>query len=149
VSRDGAGNVASEAAVIIAAMVRTPRRAVAIATILVVAWTTLWPLVSAARAAFAHEPVKLCHQAGSMVDLGEAPAPMDPLAAREQGGKEGGTHCPLCIMAFYGSASPSLVIAPPQYSTHFVILAAYEAPRPAQHAPLLPQSRAPPFLIAS
>ena len=115
------------------------RRIAALATAFIVAWTSLWSLVTAAHAKAVGEEVMLCHQAGTMV----APdAPMQP-------GREGKTHCPLCIMAFYGSAPPALVVAPPQFSTHFVTLAAYEAPRPAQHAPLLPQSRAPPPLIAS
>ena len=115
------------------------RRIAALATAFLVAWTSLWSLVTAAHAKAVGEEVMLCHQAGTMV----APdAPMQP-------GREGKTHCPLCIMAFYGSAPPSLVVAPPQYSTHFVVLVAYEAPRPAQHAPLLPQSRAPPSRIAS
>ena len=118
-------------------------RLVCLFAIAAITWTALWPLVSSLEASMASEAMPLCHQAGMGVAMDEAPTrPAMP-------GERGKTHCPLCIMAFYGSASPSLVIAPPQYSTHFVILAAYEAPRPAQHAPLLPQSRAPPFLIAS
>ena len=115
------------------------RRIAALATAFIVAWTSLWSLVTAAHAKVADEPVMLCHQAGTMV----APdAPVQP-------GREGKTHCPLCIMAFYGSAPVALQVPPLQFATHFVILAAYEAPRPVQHAPLLPQSRAPPTLIAS
>jgi len=115
------------------------RRAAALATAFIVAWTSLWSLVTAAHAKAVGEEVMLCHQAGTMV----APdAPMQP-------GREGKTHCPLCIMAFYGSAPPTLAVAPLQFSTHFVTLPTYEAPRPADLEVPLPPSRAPPLSSAS
>jgi len=112
--------------------------------LLAVTFASLWPLVTSAHAWVAGDEMTLCHGAGTMVAPDAVPRPMDPAPARD-----GQVHCPLCIMAFYGSAPPALVVAPPQFSTHFVTLAAYEAPRPAQHAQLLTQSRAPPALIAS
>lgn len=121
------------------------RRPVAIATALVVAWTALWPLVSSARALLAHQEVVLCHQAGSMVGMGEAPMPMEQPGAPEHGKKEGGTHCPLCIMAFYGSAAQPIAMPPLQFPTLSVCNRIYSAPRPANLEVLLPPSRAPPL----
>jgi hypothetical protein len=70
-------------------------RLVAFLALLAVGWTALWPLVSAAHASAASQPVPLCHQAGGMVPMDEAPsAPAAPGEAPKQ-------HCPLCIMAFY------------------------------------------------
>ncbi len=110
------------------------RRRVALATAFIVAWTSLWSLVTAAHAQVVGEEVMLCHQAGTMV------APDVPV----QPAREGKTHCPLCIMAFYGSAAAPIAMPPLQFSTLSVTLAPYEAPRPGEHAFLLPQSRAPP-----
>ena len=115
------------------------RRSLAVLTAFLVAWTSLWSLITAAHAKAVGEEVMLCHQAGTMVS---PDAPMQP-------GREGKTHCPLCIMAFYGSAPSAIAIPPLEFSTLSVTLAPYEAPRPGQHAPLLPQSRAPPLSSAS
>jgi hypothetical protein len=119
---------------------RSPRQAIALATILVVAWTALWPLVSAAHSQWMGEEVMLCHQAGMMVAPGEAPqkAPQGP------GSKPGETHCPLCIMAFYGSAAAPLAVPSFEFSTLSVHLAVYDA-TPSRDFPVaLPQGRAPP-----
>jgi hypothetical protein len=45
------------------------RRILAAFAALAVAWTALWPLVSAARAVSMGMPVPLCHQAGSQVAM--------------------------------------------------------------------------------
>jgi hypothetical protein len=121
-------------------MTARSRRLVAAATTFIVVWTSLWSLVSAAHASLVGEEVMLCHQAGSMVAMGEMPM--------KQGGG-GKTHCPLCIMAFYGSAPPPLAIPPLQFSTHFVTLPVYEAPRPQGLQVPLPPSRAPPLSSAT
>jgi hypothetical protein len=69
------------------------RRIIAFVALLSVAWTALWPLVSAAHASGG--PMPLCHQAGAMVTMDEAPsAPAGPDGKPRQ-------HCPLCVMAFY------------------------------------------------
>lgn len=130
-------------------MVANRHRRVALLTILVVGWTALWPLVSAARARLAHEEVILCHQAGSMVGMGEAPLPMAQPGAPEHGKKEGGTHCPLCVMAFYGSAAQPLAVPPLQFSTLSVRLDVYSAPQPFNLQVPLPPSRAPPLPAAA
>jgi hypothetical protein len=70
------------------------RRFVAFLALLAVGWTALWPLVSAAHARATSQPVLLCHQAGGVVPMDEAPtAPGAPGTPKQ--------HCPLCIMAFY------------------------------------------------
>ena len=70
-------------------------RPVALLALVAVGWTALWPLVAAAHAAGSSAPIPLCHQAGGMVPMDEAPsAPSAPGAPAKQ-------HCPLCIMAFY------------------------------------------------
>lgn len=126
-------------------MPRTHRRAIALLTTLVVGWTALWPLVSAARARLAHEEVILCHQAGSMVAPGEmAMKPGTP--GPQQGGQ---SHCPLCVMAFYGSAAQPLAVPPLQFSTLSVRLDVYSAPRPFNLQNPLPPSRAPPLPAAA
>jgi hypothetical protein len=121
------------------------RRSVAIATALVVAWTALWPLVSAARAMLAHQEVRLCHQAGSMVGMGEMPMPMDAGRNDTAPGKKDGTHCPLCIMAFYGSAAQPIALPPLQFSTFSARFDVYSAPLPSNLQVSLPPSRAPPI----
>lgn len=125
-------------------MTRIRHRAVAVATTFVVAWTALWPVVASAKALFAHEEVMLCHQAGTMVAPGEAPMPMRSPGQDPLPGKPGGTHCPLCIMAFYGSQSTPVAIPPFEFSTLSVSLETYSAPLPAGLEVPLPPSRAPP-----
>jgi hypothetical protein len=124
------------------------RRLVAIATALVVAWTALWPLVSSARALLAHQEVVLCHQAGSMVEMGEAPMPLASAPGAPAPASNDGTHCPLCVMAFYGSAAQPIAVPPLQFSTLSVRVDVYSAPRPFNLQVPLPPSRAPPFAAA-
>lgn len=114
------------------------RRIVAFLAALCVAWTALWPLVSAARAAAMDLPVPLCHQAGSQVAMGEMPD--------QPGAPEGEPkfHCPLCVMAFYGAFNPAPMVPPFMFSTGSVTLDTYCSPLPAGLEVQLPQSRAPP-----
>jgi hypothetical protein len=114
------------------------RRIVAFIAALCVAWTALWPLVSAARAASLGMVVPLCHQAGSQVPMGEMP---------EQPGAPAGEakfHCPLCVMAFYGAFGPAVKVAPFTFSTGSFTLDTYCSPFPAGLEVRLPPSRAPP-----
>ena len=119
---------------------RPAPRFIALATILVVAWTALWPLVSEIHARLVGEEVLLCHQAGGMVAPGEAPVKPDRPASGS-----GKTHCPLCIMAFYGTAATKLVVPPFQFSTLSERLRQPHCAKPPHQFRLaLPQSRAPP-----
>jgi hypothetical protein len=111
---------------------RTRQRIVGLLTVLAVAWTAMWPVVASARAAFAHEQVMLCHQAGMQVDP-SAPVP-----------GQGKTHCPLCIMAFYGAFTPALVASPAFFSVASVRNDHHAAPLAAEVGVHLPQGRAPP-----
>jgi hypothetical protein len=115
------------------------RRIAALGLTFIVAWASLWSLVTAAHAKVVDEPVMLCHDAGSTV------APGTP-ASRPGESKQ---HCPLCIMAFYGSAPPSPVVSPLAYSTLSVPLSRYEAPRPHDAQAYTPLSRAPPAAFAA
>jgi hypothetical protein len=114
------------------------RRIVAAFAALAVAWTALWPLVSAARAVSMGMPVPLCHQAGSQVAMDEMPD--------QPGAPEGAPkfHCPLCVMAFYAAFGPALNVPPSTFSTVSVTLDTYSSPLPAGLEVQLPQSRAPP-----
>jgi hypothetical protein len=114
------------------------RRIVAAFAALAIAWTALWPLVSAARAASMGMPVPLCHQAGSQVAMGEMPD--------QPGAPEGAPkfHCPLCVMAFYAAFGPALKVPSFEFSTGSVTLDTYCSPLPAVLEVHLPQSRAPP-----
>ena len=108
---------------------------------LAVAWTALWPLVSAARALTQDAPVPLCHQAGSQVAMGEMPD--------QPGAPEGEPkfHCPLCVMAFYGAFGPAMTVPP--FTFWFasgVALDTYCSPLRSGLETRLPQSRAPPAL---
>ena len=130
--------------VIIAAMALPARRLVAALTAIVVGWTALWPLVTAAKALLAEDEVILCHQAGSMVAPGEMPMKPDAPGPKP----EGQTHCPLCIMAFYGSAPAPLAVPPLQFSTLSVRLEVYDAQLQRSFPVSLPPSRAPPAPLA-
>jgi hypothetical protein len=114
----------------------TRRTLVAWATILVVAWTALWPLVSAAHARLAGEAVVLCHQAGTMVAPDEMPA--------KPGTQDGKTHCPLCIMAFYGAPAPAFEAPAPRPSSLAERIGPRERRPHGDHQLALPPSRAPP-----
>jgi hypothetical protein len=121
---------------------RLRRRIAALAALLGVAWAALWPLVSAAHARAAGEGMPLCHMAGMMVPADEMPeAPSVPGAPEHE---RGATHCPLCIMAFYGAFQAPIEMSPFTFSTGFVILDSYCAPLPFGIEVALPQSRAPP-----
>jgi hypothetical protein len=117
------------------------RRILAAFTALAIAWTALWPLVSAARAVAMGMPVPLCHQAGSQVAMGEMPDQPDQPGAPEGAPK---FHCPLCVMAFYAAFGPALQVPPSTFSTVSVTLDTYSSPLPAGTEVQLPQSRAPP-----
>ena len=115
------------------------RRLIAFFAALCVAWTALWPLVSAAHAAAMNDaPEPLCHQAGSQVAMGEMPV--------KPGAPDGKAklHCPLCVMAFYGAFGPELGPAARLFSCDCVTLEAYCPPHRAGLEVQLPQSRAPP-----
>jgi len=106
-------------------------------TTLTVAWMALWPLVSAAHALLASEPVELCHQAGMQVAPGEMPMK----TGAPQDGKQ---HCPLCVMAFFGAfeAPPSAPASP-----YFVLSARCAdacGALPSTAPRYAPPSRAPP-----
>jgi hypothetical protein len=117
---------------------KTRRSLSSLIALVAVAWTTLWPLVSSLEARITGEAMPLCHQAGMMVAPNEAP--QGPEGPR----RDGKTHCPLCIMAFYASfAAP---VAEPVF--HFVgrseSIETYCAPTAHRVAAYLPESRAPP-----
>ena len=121
------------------------RRIVALLALFGVAWATLWPLVSAAHAQAAGEAMPLCHMAGMMVMPDDmAPGPEAPDASGTPARKHGGTHCPLCIMAFYVAFQAPIVAAPFTFSTGFVTLGTYCSPLPFGIEVALPESRAPP-----
>jgi hypothetical protein len=115
------------------------RRIVAFIAALCVAWTALWPLVSAARAASMDLAVPLCHQAGSQVAMGEMPDRPDA----PQG--EAKFHCPLCVMAFYAAFGPAMKVAPSYFVAVTVTRDTYCSPLPAGLEVQLPQGRAPPL----
>ncbi|HET9652621.1 MAG TPA: DUF2946 family protein [Usitatibacter sp.] len=115
------------------------RRIVALCVLLALAWTALWPLVSAAHALAFADSVPLCHQAGMQVGADEAAG--DETPAAPDSAKQ---HCPLCIMAFFAMpAAPAVVaadhIAPVDLSSDF-----RSSDRPADLTARLPDSRAPP-----
>jgi hypothetical protein len=119
---------------------RTRRRLVAILALLAIAWTSLWPLVSAAHARLASEPMPLCHQAGMAVSIDQpGQVPQQPGHPQQR------FHCPLCVMAFYGAYGPSLHVEPPLFRCIVVFGDAHCAATPDDLSLVLPQSRAPPL----
>ena len=116
------------------------RRQFALLALLGVLWTSMWPLVSAAHALAMGEPVPLCHQAGMLV--GPDQSPMDEAAP----GHEGHFHCPLCVMAFFGSHFTPPTAPTPVFTALTVDEDTYCAPVPSGTAVVLPPSRAPPAL---
>jgi len=119
------------------------RRLIAAATALSIAWTALWPLVSAAHSMAADEAVPLCHQAGMQVapDMAPMQAPGAPKQSKQ--------HCPLCVMAFLAAFSPPVAApAPPQLGSGEAAIT-YWAHSPSGVEVQLPQSRAPPFSLPS
>ena len=119
------------------------RRRAAIATLLAVLWTALWPLLSSAHALASSGSMPLCHMAGMQVAADE-PAE-NPTDGMPQPAKQ---HCPLCIMAFLAMASaPSLV--PADRIAPFDLAREYRAVvHPADLSTRLPESRAPPSFLS-
>jgi DUF2946 family protein len=123
-------------------MTRT-RRSIALVASLAVLATALWPLLTSLTAAAGGEPVPLCHQAGMQVAADSMPmtAPGEPAPPR--------SHCPLCVLVFFAAFAPELV------APSFVALALATAPSPAapplqrRFTVALPESRAPPVLLAA
>lgn len=116
------------------------RRLVAVVALLAIAWTSLWPLVSAARAAMTSEAMPLCHQAGMMVAMDEAPAQDSGSPAHPPPR----FHCPLCVMAFYAGFAPQVHVEPPVFRCMATFGDAHCAATPDDVSLALPQSRAPP-----
>src|SRR5512141_363380 len=114
------------------------RRIVAFCAVLAVAWTALWPLVSAAHALAFAESMPLCHQAGMQVEADQAP---DDATGPTQSSKQ---HCPLCIMAFFAMTSPPVIVAPATSAPADLANDLRAAARPADLATRRPESRAPP-----
>ena len=117
-----------------------PNRILAVVTALAVGWTSLWPLVAAARALAAAEHEPLCHQAGTQV----APdrAPLGPAAPGGPG--EPRQHCPLCVFAFLGAFAAAPGVVPPAFVAHAPAVPVALAPPRAGLEVALPQGRAPP-----
>jgi hypothetical protein len=114
------------------------RRFVALLALLAVGWTALWPLVAVAHASAASQPMPLCHQAGGMVPMDEAPTmPAGPDGKPKQ-------HCPLCIMAFYCGFSTAPQAPPFTYSTVTVIAEVPCVQHTQDVGVALPFGRAPP-----
>jgi hypothetical protein len=118
-------------------MTRT-RRLVALLALLAVGWTTLWPLVAAAHSSATSSSMPLCHLAGGMVPMDEAPsAPAAPGTPQKQ-------HCPLCIMAFYcGFSQPPRAPDFP-FSTALVVRDVVAVAHTHSVEVALPFGRAPP-----
>jgi hypothetical protein len=116
------------------------RRQVAFAAILAIAWSALWPLVSASHALLAEEPVMLCHQAGSMVAPDEMPQKPD-------GETQGKVHCPLCIFAFYATPAAPLAVPEPAVFARATLAIAAQRVVPQDSQLSIPPSRAPPALV--
>lgn len=119
---------------------RTRRRLVAVLALLAIAWTSLWPLVSAAHARLASEAMPLCHQAGMAVAI-DQPGQMP----QQPGHPQPRFHCPLCVMAFYGAHAPSLTVEPPVFRCVVAFGDAHCAATPDDHSLVLPPGRAPPL----
>ena len=115
------------------------RRILALCTLLAVAWTALWPLVSSAHALATAGDMPLCHMAGMQVAADE-PA-MDMQSPSPQPGKQ---HCPLCIMGFLAMASYTPVIPAERIAPIDLSSAYREGLRPADLSVRLAESRAPP-----
>lgn len=116
------------------------RRLVAVFALVAIAWTSLWPLVSAAHARLASGPMPLCHQAGMAVAIDQPGEPAQDLAHPQPR-----FHCPLCVMAFFGACGPSLHVVAPVFRCVAVFGEAHCVPTPDDLSLVLPQSRAPPL----
>jgi hypothetical protein len=115
------------------------RRIAAGIALFAVSWASLWPLVTSAHALIASDEMVLCHGAGTMVEPGEPPRPVEGAP-----GGDGLVHCPLCIMAFYAAHAAPPTLADPSLTRLHLSRAVERPPHlPAFHSPL-PPSRAPP-----
>ena len=117
------------------------RRLVPFALIVAILATAMAPLLGALREASGGEPIPLCHQAGMQVDAASAPLSADPgeVPTRK-------THCPLCVMVFFGAFGAAPLV-PSFYAV--AVLPATMAPVPfvPRARPASPfQSRAPPVV---
>lgn len=119
------------------------RRILALCTLLSVAWTALWPLVSSAHALATAGDMPLCHMAGMQAGADE-PA-MDMQSPSPQPGKQ---HCPLCIMGFLAMASHTPVVAAERIAPIDLSRAYRDAVHPADLSARLAESRAPPASLA-
>jgi hypothetical protein len=110
------------------------RRILALVAALVVAFASLWPLVSAARPRAPDVPVFICTQSGGVQHPG---APADA-------GDD--FHCPLCIAAA-DFVVPVVMSAHPPPASHAVVVVDARIASPDHlFSPRPPPSRAPPFL---
>ena len=117
------------------------RRATALATLLCVVWTALWPAVASAHALASGDSMPLCHQAGMQVGADE---PSTDDSKSPQPGKQ---HCPLCIMAFLAMASAPAIAAPDRAAPVDLARHVRNVPHPADLSARLPESRAPPLAV--
>jgi hypothetical protein len=106
------------------------QRLIAAVGALVVAWASLWPLVSSARLLAAPQPLMLCHPPSPPAQPGEKPEPV--------------SHCPLCLVAFHGGFD-----TPPQWhvlreASPVMAVTPAVAPPASNPSVRLPPSRAPP-----
>ena len=116
---------------------RASRRRLALATLLAVAWTALWPLVTSAKLLAAGENMPLCHQAGMQVSPDQAPMQPADNGERKQ-------HCPLCIMAFFVAFTPPAEVAAPAPIRAGTADPTYCAPKPFGVDTVHPAGQAPP-----
>lgn len=116
-------------------------RIVALATVIAVAWTALWPLVSSAWLVASNEAMPLCHQAGMQVTPDMAPPEVPETPGHPAGAKQ---HCPLCIMAFLAAFEPPVVAPAPQHLDRDSAPGPYWATLRGSVEIQLPESRAPP-----
>jgi hypothetical protein len=119
------------------------RRATALATLLCVVWTALWPVVASAHALALGDSVPLCHQAGTMVGADEPSS-----GGSTQAPQPGKPHCPLCIMAFLAMPSAPAIPAADRVSPIDLARDVHDVVQPADLSARLPESRAPPSFLA-
>jgi hypothetical protein len=118
------------------------RRATALATLLCVVWTALWPVVASAHALASADAMPLCHQAGMQVGADEPST--DGPSKVPQPGKQ---HCPLCIMVFLAMPSAPTIAAPDRLAPVDLAGDVRDTVHPADLSARLPESRAPPLVV--
>ncbi|SRR5258706_1022474 len=117
------------------------RRLTSLIAIVVVMWTALWPLVASLEARISGESMPLCHQAGMQVAPGEMPqGPTGPA-------RDGKTHCPLCIMAFFAAFAATPLPPTFEFSTLSVRVETHGSPFLSAFEFRLPPSHAPPSSV--